>query len=117
MSDPSIMWLKALIIAVASCPIVFVWIVIYVNLLIFIGRNTKENIKQTLAMTVGIIFASCVLIPWLFALRLQGYAPQENFDWAFLVWVTILHILSLSPSYIYLFKRRPDLERVGIIWR
>ncbi len=119
MIDPSNIWLKALIIEMASCPLIYVWMVIYVNIQIFIGRNTEGNKKLALWMIIVVIFVPFIFIPYAFAIRLGDFHYGEKHhwhDWAFLIWVTVLLILSLTPSALYFFKRGRDLKRVGF-WR
>ena len=116
MIDPSNIWLKALIIEMGSCPLMYVWTVIYVNIQIFIGRNIEGNKKFALWLIIVVIFVPCIFIPYVFALRLGDFHYLEKRDWAFFIWVTVLLILSLTPSALYFFKRRRDLKRVGF-WR
>ena len=114
MIDPSNIWLKALIIEVASCPLMYVWTVIFVNIQIFIGRNTGRNKRFALWLIIVAIFAPGILTPWMVALKFGNVNFVEKHDWAFFIWVTFLLILSLIPSYLYMFrKRRRDLKEVG----
>ena len=116
MSETSILWLKALIIEMGSCPLMYVWMVIFVNILIFIGRNTKGEKKQALWLIICVIFLPFIVISYVFLLRLGYLHYGEKTDWAFFIWVTFLHILALTPSYLYMFrKRRSDLLRVGYL--
>ena len=116
MSETSDIWLNALIIELASCPLMYVWTVIGVNIQIFIGRNIEENKRFALWLIIAAIFAFCIFIPWLVALRLGDFHYGEKQDWAFFIWVTFLHIVSLTPSILYVFKRRHELKEVGY-WR
>ncbi len=113
MSETSILWLKALIIEMGSCPLVYVWMVIYVKIQLFVGRNTKGNKKEALTLMFWAIFSPGLVIPYGVTLRLGYYHYGEKTDWAYIIWVTILLILYLTPSFFYFYKRWPELKRVG----
>lgn len=116
MIDPSNIWLKALIIEMASCPLIYACMVIAVNIQIFIGRNIGVNKRFALWLIIVAIFAPFISTPYIFALRLGDFQYGEEHDWAFFIWVTILFILSLIPSALHVYKRRHDLKEVGY-WR
>ena len=116
MIDPSNIWLMALIIIMPSCPLMYVWTVIFVKVQIFIGKNIEENKRFALWLIIAAIFAPGILGPYLVTLRLGYFHYGEKTDWAFFIWGTILFILSLTPSIIHAYKRRYDLKEVGY-WR
>lgn len=105
-----------LMIEVAACPLMYVWMVFYLNMLVIVRRNTKGIIKTVLLTIVSLMFAPVFLIPLFVSLFvIGGPLLRENSKWAFIISVTILHILSFAPSFWYKHKkeRLVDSEKLG----
>ena len=122
MSEISIIWLKALVIELVSAPWMYVCMFLYINLIFIASRNTKGNLRgvtppivRTLFPPFFVIPMFFLVIPLFFALKLGvGVVPySHNAHWVFLLFVVILHALSVSPALWYLRKRWSDLEELG----
>ena len=110
-------WLNVFIIAIAFSPLIYVFMVLYVKALIFIGRRTKKNIKLALSWSVCIMFLPIILGPLMVLLELGDLKTNNGWDfdsWAFVIWVAITYALCLTPSILYMYKKRlPHLEKLG----
>ena len=112
MSETSIIWLKVLLIYVAACPLVYVWSVLFANRLIIIDRKTKGTIQQTLKLIAVFTWITGVMSPMLLGAKVGSQIYYDDFYWAFLIWIGVLHILSVAPSIWYLHeKRRRDVAK------
>lgn len=107
-------WLKLLIIEIALSPLIYIMTIMYVKALIFIGRNTKGIIKTTLLIINVAVYIPFVLAPMFVPLIFEDIKFKVQHNDVFLMWILMLFILSLSPSFFYFYKkRRRELEESG----
>ena len=114
MSEISIIWLKALLIEMASCPLMYVCTVFNVHIKIIVVRNVKGVLRLVLFLIVGLTQGVVWILPMYLA-AISGLSPNQSGSvrLAFIIWVSVLHVLSVSPAFWYHLKRLKQLEEPG----